>query len=100
MIELYQLYRRSYYIKKLLTIRREDTFTLQPTKENYWKNALYKEETFIKTLKESSLRRQWAHSDIISVNNIFSYKVSGNETILMKYWKFNEHVKIHHLTKF
>ena len=44
-IELYQLYRGSYYIKKLLTIRREDTFTLQPAKENYWKNALYKEET-------------------------------------------------------
>ena len=54
MIELYQLYRRSYYIKKLLTIRRENTFTLQPTKENYWKNALYKEETLIKNSK-----RKW-----------------------------------------
>ena len=62
MIELYQPYRKSYYIKKLLTIRREDTFTLQPTKENYWKNSLYREETFIKkTVKESGLSRQWSH---------------------------------------
>ena len=51
MIELYQPYKRSYYIKKPLMIQREDTFTLQPTKENYWKNALYREETFIKNCK-------------------------------------------------
>ena len=62
MIELYQPYIRSCYIKKLLTIRREDTFTLQPTKENYWKNPLYREETFIKkTVKEGGLSRQWSH---------------------------------------
>ena len=48
MIKLYQLYRKSYHIKKLFTIRREDIFTLQPSKENYWKDALSRQETFIR----------------------------------------------------
>ena len=39
-------------------------------------------------------------SDVISVKNSFSYKVSANEIILMKYLNFNEHVKIPQLTKF
>ena len=34
------------------------------------------------------------------IKNIFSYKVSVNETILMKYWNFNEHIKIPQITKF
>ena len=34
--------------KKPLTIRRKDIITSQPTKENYWQNALYREETFIR----------------------------------------------------
>ena len=31
---------------------------------------------------------QWRHSDVISVKNSFSYKVSAYEVILMKYWNF------------
>ena len=42
-----ELYRKSCYIKKLLTIRRENRFTSQPPKESYWKDALSREEIFI-----------------------------------------------------
>ena len=34
--------------QKLLMIQRENRCTSQPTKENYWKNALSREETFIR----------------------------------------------------
>ena len=47
MTKIYQPYRKSCYIKKLLTIRRENRFTSQPTKESYWKDALSREETLI-----------------------------------------------------
>ena len=39
-------------------------------------------------------------SDVISVKNSFSYKVSVNEVILIKYSPFHEHVKTPQPTKF
>ena len=48
-------------IGEIIGFYRSLTFTLQPTKENYWENALYREETFIKSCK-----RKWPKQTMVS----------------------------------